>query len=1167
MRLRVISRCDTAFPNTGCHYSGCAGAGGIFMAQILPAAFIGCSLLALAAAPAIATTWGPYNVEVPAAGDQVRRDIKQDELSGQAFTVSGWFKPQDITKGKAPIASVGDWLLFTQDGRVTFEAPGISISGKTTLKAGAWTFVTLTSDGTTTRLYTNGKAIGEAKGRLDTPSRSLILAPRVTGNNVYSGKIAGFEVSDTALDAKGVKALATQTPKEDLINFDTGSPTWPIQVRQMYGQVEPQDAWTLPTSKTPPTSPVAKPPYSGPVLVAGDHDTAVIKTWFLQAAPKVSAKAEAISSAGFDSKSWYQATTPGTVLTTLVDRGVYPDPDYGLNNLAIPETLNRQDYWYRSEFPLPATYKADGHMFVTFKGINYAAEVWINGQKLGGIKGAFIRGDFDISPYVKSGTNAIAVKVSPVPHPGIPQEESLAAGAGNNGGAQAQDGPTFIASEGWDWIPSVRDRNTGLWQDVVLKTTGDVRLGDAQIITALPKVDNSEADITINVPVTNLSAAPVTARIQAAVSDRDGGSQPILVSRDVTLAPGEQTITFTPADFSVLKIQHPRLWWPNGYGAPDLHVLNLKVFTGDTISDTSDTRFGIRQVTYELSLVDQTGHLDRVEANFTKGHELGVRITDGSHTGIRRIAGDTTNGGNWATTLRPEAEGTAAVTPLTDSQLSPYLVIKVNGVRIAARGGNWGTDDWRKRVSRENLEPYFRLHRDAHVNIIRNWVGQNTEDTFYDLADEYGLMVLNDFWASTQDYQLEPGDVDLFLDNAKDVVKRYRNHPSIILWFGRNEGVPQPVLNQGLEDLIYKYDGTRWYTGSSNRVNLQNSGPYSFKTPESYFTEHARGFSVEVGTASFPTLEAFKAAVPESEQWPISDTWAYHDWHPDSNGSTKPFEATLAAEFGAPISLSDFDRKAQMLNLESHRAIFEGMNAGLWTKNSGRLLWMTQPAWPSTMWQIISHDYDTQASFYGVKAASEPVHIQMNLPDRQVVVVNNPATPLAGSIATAEVYDISGQQISKVNKQVNVNGGAITAPMDFGIGAAVSSHKVVIVKLSLTAADGSELSRNVYWQGVDQSSLQVLNSLPQQDVALSAIRTESGVTVTLNNASATAVLENKLTLLDDKGNRILPAYYSENYISLVPGEQRTVTIDYQSKGSIQVALRGWNTAAKSVTIP
>ncbi len=118
-------------------------------------------------------------------------------------------------------------------------------------------------------------------------------------------------------------------------------------------------------------------------------------------------------------------------------------------------------------------------------------------------------------------------------------------------------------------------------------------------------------------------------------------------------------------------------------------------------------------------------------------------------------------------------------------------------MRIAARGGNWGMDDSRKRVSRERLEPYFRLHRDANLNIIRNWVGQNTEQTFYDLADEYGLMVWNDFWESTQNYNVEAEDPALFLDNARDTILRFRNHPSIVVWCGRNEGVPATHHQRG----------------------------------------------------------------------------------------------------------------------------------------------------------------------------------------------------------------------------------------------------------------------------------------------------------------------------------------------------------------------------------
>jgi beta-galactosidase/beta-glucuronidase len=161
-------------------------------------------------------------------------------------------------------------------------------------------------------------------------------------------------------------------------------------------------------------------------------------------------------------------------------------------------------------------------------------------------------------------------------------------------------------------------------------------------------------------------------------------------------------------------------------------------------------------------------------------------------------------------------------------------------------------DDAMKRHDRARLEPYFRLHKDAHLNIIRNWMGNNTEPEFYDLADEYGIMVLNDFWQSTQNAQVEPEDPALFLANAQDVVKRYRNHPSIVVWFGRNEGVPYPTLNEGLDDLLFKLDGTRWYTGSSNTVNLQGSGRITIASPR----------------AISPTLPPGSRWKPARRRWP-----------------------------------------------------------------------------------------------------------------------------------------------------------------------------------------------------------------------------------------------------------------------------------------------------------
>ena len=209
--------------------------------------------------------------------------------------------------------------------------------------------------------------------------------------------------------------------------------------------------------------------------------------------------------------------------------------------------------------------------------------------------------------------------------------------------------------------------------------------------------------------------------------------------------------------------------------------------------------------------------------------------------------------------------------------------------------------------------------------------------------------------------------------------------------------MPQPILNEGLIDIFRREDGTRYYTPGSNRIDLRNSGPYFYQEPDTYYTRWDRGFSVELGIPSPSTLEAFKASLAPTDQWPIGDAWAYHDWHQTGNGRIEPFMRKIEQEFGAGTSLEDFERKAQMLSYNEHRAIFEGFNQHLWTPNSGRMLWMTQPAWPSNMWQIFNSDYDTPGSFYGVQKACEPVHVQLDLSDYTVAAVNTTPVASAGS--------------------------------------------------------------------------------------------------------------------------------------------------------------------------
>ena len=219
---------------------------------------------------------------------------------------------------------------------------------------------------------------------------------------------------------------------------------------------------------------------------------------------------------------------PGTVLTTLVDNKIYPDPLYGENNRPniIPESLCRTSYWYRDEFTVPADY-AGKQVWLNFDGINYFADVWVNGTKAGSIQGAFMRGNFNITSYVKPGEQAaVAVFIIPPPHPGDPWEKTVANERGPNGGGVSgqlgRDGPTFVASLGWDWVPGIRDRQIGIWQKVTLSATGPVLVQNPYVVTDLPQLPSTAtADVSIEATLQNTSDTPQTGVFTGKLDDID----------------------------------------------------------------------------------------------------------------------------------------------------------------------------------------------------------------------------------------------------------------------------------------------------------------------------------------------------------------------------------------------------------------------------------------------------------------------------------------------------------------------------------------------------------------------------------------------------------------------------------------------------------------------
>ena len=836
----------------------------------------------------------------------------------------------------------------------------------------------------------------------------------------------------------------------------------------------------------------------------GQVQTQTINGWQMQDSAKVAAAAPIISTSAFQSQGWYAATVPGTVLTTLVNDGVYPEPLYGENMRAIPESLNKTSYWYRTTFMVPAAFKGR-HTWLHFGGINYSAEIWVNGRQAGTMRGAFIRGDFDVSEFVKPGRHAVlAVLVSPQPHPGVPHEHTIALGVGKNGGETAIDGPTFLSTIGWDWLPAVRDRDTGIWLPVTMDSTGPIVVKDP-FITADLSASYDNADLHISATLENKSAKPVTGTLAGIIQLQNSQEHEITFHQSVTIAAnGTEAVALDSKSTPELHLSDPKLWWPNGYGAQNLYTLTLRFDVGNKSSDSATRQFGIRKIEYQVA----------------------------------------------------------------DSE---NLTLSVNGVRVMARGGNWGLDEAMKRVSRERLDAQFHMHALANLNIIRNWVGQSTSPDFYDMADKYGILLWDEFFQPNPNDGPDVTDIPTYLANVTDKVVRYRNHPSIAVWCARNEGYPPKELDDTLKTLMNSLDPTRLYqSNSADGRGVSSHGPYYWRSPR-FFYAFNESFKTETGSVSIPTIESIQGMMPEKDWETINDDWAQHDMAAGAQRGNE-FPTSLAERYGPIRNLADFVRKGQLATYEAFRAMYEGRNAEMFKTTTGVITWMSHPAQPSFVWQLYHYDLEPNAALYAVKKASETVHVQFNEEKRGVEVVNNRSDALNALSVNVLIYRFDGTLDSHKSYPVAQVPGSSTIKVAH-IEVSTRISPLYFIKLDLTDASGKLLSSNFYWQHVAQDQFDGLMNLPTVMLDTDAnTRTEGNktmLTVTLHNNTNNVALLSHLQLHQKKsGRRVLPVFYSDNYISLVPGESSTITIEAATKdlqGDLPlVELDGYNVDVKPV---
>lgn len=675
--------------------------------------------------------------------------------------------------------------------------------------------------------------------------------------------------------------------------------------------------------------------------------------WKLKPQSEIGEDVSSMLSHNYNASAWVDAVVPGTAFNSYVVAGLEKDPNFGDNIHQVDRKKYDRSFWYRTEFTIPTDFDKE-LVWLNFNGVNRKAEIYLNGQMLGVLDGFMHRGRFNVTDLVnRTGTNILAVLVH------MPQTPLANQGS-----------PTYLSSGGWDWMPYVPGLNSGITDKVFLSNTGKVTMIDPWVRSELPT--HARADLSVQLEVKNNVAQSSKAVVKGTIMPGN-----VTFSKEVDLgANSATTVKFEKRFFPQLGINSPKLWWPNGYGEPNLYTCTFEVMVDGQVSETRDVQFGIKKYTYDKE--GNTFH------------------------------------------------------------------IHINGVPVFIKGANWGMSEYMLRCRGEEYDTKVRFHKEMNLNIIRNWLGSVTDDEFYEACDKYGIMVWDDFWINSNPNL--PYDLNVFNNNMMEKIKRIRNHPSIAVWCGDNESNPQPPLEGWMAENVKTFDGgDRYFQANSHADGLTGSGPWGAFEPRHYFTKYpdglegdpARGwgFRTEIGTAVVPTFESFKKFMPQENWWPRDEMWNLHYFGPSAfNAAPDRYDASITKGFGAPTGIEDYCRKAQFINIESNKAMYEGWLDRMWEDASGIMTWMGQSAYPSMVWQTYDYYYDLTGAYWGTKSACEPLHILWNPVTDAVKIANTTAENYSDLQAEVQIYNLDGKLITSYNQSAIVNSPSSSTVECFTIG-------------------------------------------------------------------------------------------------------------------------------------
>ncbi len=845
----------------------------------------------------------------------------------------------------------------------------------------------------------------------------------------------------------------------------------------------------------------------------------------MQSSRKVDESGEALSKPEFQPKGWYTVTVPTTVVSALGKNKVLPDPFFGMNlrqfpGVGYPIGANFSNLPMPPDSPylIPWWYRKTFTLPADYKG----KTIWLNFRGINYRANLWLNGkQVANSDQVAGAWRTYEFNVTAFAKPGAENVVAVEVFAPTE---------TDLAITFVDWNPAPPDKNMGLWREVYLRASGPAAVRYPAVISHVDASGN--AQLTVTALLKNSTDHSVKGTLK-------GRIESVEFSEDVELAPGEsKDVAFEPEKIPQLNFSNPRLWWPAQMGKPELYPLHLEFQVDGQTSDQADIQFGIREVTSE---VDQNGS----------------------------------------------------------------RVYSVNHKRILIRGGGW-TPGMMLRENSQRLHDEFRYVEDMGLNTIR-LEGKLETDEFFDLADRKGILVMAgwcccDHWEHWGKWK--PQDFDIAKASLTDQLYRMRSHPSLFTWLNASDGPPPPDVEETYlaveKQLRFPNPTVSSASGEATSVSgasgVKMSGPYEYVAP-SYWTEDklgstnvcklgqcggAHGFNTETSPGpAVPPIESLRAMLPKGHLWPIDDWWNYHA----GGGEFKDihvYTEALNTRYGKADTLEDYTLKAQLMNYEGIRAMFEAYSRNKYT-STGVIQWMLNNGWPSLIWHLYDYYLRPAGGYFGAKRALEPLHPVYGYDDRSVWVVSSQYEDVKGLKLITKVYNLD--MTEKFSQESALDAAADSTQKVLTLPELSDVSPVYFLVLRLQNNAGEIVGSNFYWLSTKRETLNwensnwyttatanfadftALNQLPKVSLKV-ASRTEkhgeeSVTHVTVENPSKALAFFVRLKV--DKGaggEEILPVIWQDNYFSLLPGEQRELTASYRSSalGNAKpvVEVSGWN---------